>query len=129
MLTIGQIIDNDSIGTKVRLSDGTLSIVAHGSPLPSIGQAVTLSGFGYCVPLEGTRPHQTVDMATEYSAEEKALISTGKAVPVHGIRLVETGSAGSGVGYIQGENNAVELIGSDPKDEGGLNSEAKETVG
>ena len=63
MLTIARIVDNDSVGTKVQLSDGSFSIVVHGGPTPSIGQAVEAKEFGYCIPVEGTRPHQTVDMA------------------------------------------------------------------
>lgn len=62
MLTIAKIVDNDSVGTKVQLSDGAFSIVAHGGPAPSIGQEVDVKEFGYCVPVEGSRPHQTVDM-------------------------------------------------------------------
>lgn len=66
MLTIARIVDNDSVGTKVQLSDGSFSNVAHGGPAPSIGQAVDVKEFGYCIPVEGTRPHQMVDMAAAY---------------------------------------------------------------
>ena len=62
MLTIAKIVDNDSIGTAVQLSDGSFGIVTHGRAAPSIGQTVERGEFGYLIPVEGTRPHQTVNM-------------------------------------------------------------------
>ena len=61
-LRISAIVDNDSVGTKVRLNDGSYGIVTHGQAAPSVGMAVERGEFGYVIPVEGTRPHQTVDM-------------------------------------------------------------------
>ena len=62
MLTISRIVDNDSQGTKVQLSDGSFGIIVHGHAAPSQGQEVKRKGFGYLMAVDGTMPHQTMDL-------------------------------------------------------------------
>ena len=98
-LRISAIVDNDSVGTKVRLNDGSYGIVTHGQAAPSVGMAVERGEFGYVIPVEGTRPHQTVDLSTAIDSK------------------LEYPRSNSPITGIQENANAVESGGRDSKDE------------
>jgi len=97
-LRISAIVDNDSVGTRVRLNDGSYGIVTHGQAAPSVGMAVERGEFGYVIPVEGTRPHQTVDLSTAIDSKLEYPRSNS---PITGIQ----------------ENTNVESGGRDSKDE------------
>lgn len=139
MPTIGRIVDNDSQGTKVQLSDGSFSIVAHGGPAPSIGQEVEVKEFGYCVPVEGTRPHQTVDLMAHHAEDVKAVAEWLQDDAVDAIArytnnaleaaTFESGNTANTIIVSEELPNAVDASGSNAENQGGDNSDQKTHVG
>ena len=111
-LRISAIVDNDSVGTKVRLNDGSYGIVTHGQAAPSVGMAVERGEFGYVIPVEGTRPHQTVDMGAIEDVIQNADAEGTSSRWRTSYFIVDNDRDG-----MKENANAMESVRRDPKDQ------------